>query len=202
MPGQKGGLLYKLPEDEPMTENVDRGVIRAAQSGNHDSFVTIFEAFNQAIYNYNLRVLYGNLELAFDLTQDTFVEAYQLLPSTAEGLTVRPWLHGIATNLCVDELRHLGALSWTPVDRLIHRFKPAYIGGDNPRWKPSGEQHVDEVQPILGQLPTISRIGLILCEYQDLSHDEIGSILHLNRRQVMDLLFRAREQFRQVYPTR
>lgn len=167
---------------------------------NHDSFVTIFNTYNPEIYNYNLRVMYGNRELAFDLTQDTFLKAYQLLPSIAEGLTVHPWLYGIATNLCVDELRHLGALSWTPVDRLIHRFKPAYIGGDNPRWKPSGDQHVDEVQPILGQLSTIHRIGLVLREYQDLSYDEIGSVLHLNHRQVMDLLFRARQQFRQVYP--
>lgn len=171
------------------------------ETDNRDQFATIFDAYIQTIYNYNLRVL-GNLELADDLTQDTFIKAWQVIPKTSQDLMVRPWLHAIATDLCVDELRHLGALSWTPIDRLIHRFKPVYIGRDNPRWKPSGEQHVDEVQPILGQLPTISRIGLILCEYQDLSYDEIGSILHLNHQQVMDLLFRAREQFRQVYPTR
>lgn len=170
------------------------------ETDNHHSFATIFDTYNQAIYNYNLRVLYGNQELAFDLTQDTFLKAYQLLPSTAEGLTVRPWLYGIATPLCIDELRRIGVLTWTPLDRLIYRFKPTYIGRDNPKWRQAKGQHIDEVQPILGQLSTIHRIGLVLREYQDLSYDEIGSVLHLNHQQVSDLLFRARQQFRQVYP--
>jgi RNA polymerase sigma-70 factor (ECF subfamily) len=42
-------------------------------------------------------------------------------------------------------------------------------------------------------------MSLLLKEYQGLSCDEIGEVMGLSRSAVKSLLFRAREEFRQVY---
>ncbi len=43
------------------------------------------------------------------------------------------------------------------------------------------------------------RLCLVLKEYQDLSCDEIADIVGVSRAAVKSLLFRAREQFREIY---
>ena len=43
------------------------------------------------------------------------------------------------------------------------------------------------------------RTALVLKEYQGMSCDEIGEVMNLTRSAVKSLLFRAREEFRQVY---
>jgi hypothetical protein len=42
-------------------------------------------------------------------------------------------------------------------------------------------------------------MALVLKEYQGLSCDEIGDVMGASRSAVKSLLFRAREEFRQVY---
>jgi len=56
-----------------------------------------------------------------------------------------------------------------------------------------------EVQTVLNKLSPKHRMALVLKESQGMSCDEIGDVMGASRSAVKSLLFRAREEFRQVY---
>ena len=51
----------------------------------------------------------------------------------------------------------------------------------------------------MSKLSPKHRMALVLKEYQGMSCDEIGDVMGASRSAVKSLLFRAREEFRQVY---
>jgi RNA polymerase sigma-70 factor (ECF subfamily) len=70
---------------------------------------------------------------------------------------------------------------------------------DDPEGEFGQAETSEEVQVILNKLSHKHRTALILKEFQGMSGDEIGEVMGLTRSAVKSLLFRAREEFRQVY---
>jgi RNA polymerase sigma-70 factor, ECF subfamily len=173
-------------------------LIARAQAGDHTAFETIFNQYQTAIYNYVYRLM-GSAEDAYDLTQDTFLKAYLALPKTSDDLRVGAWLYRIATNVCLDELRHRKLVKWQPWEAFISVFHPSQVAKDSPERDCIDRENTEEVQLILDRLHPKYRLCLILREYHDLSYDEIAEVLNTTRAAVKSLLFRAREEFRQVY---
>jgi RNA polymerase sigma-70 factor, ECF subfamily len=182
----------------PVAPATDAVLIARAQAGDHAAFETIFNQYQTAIYNYIYRLM-GSAEDAYDMTQDTFLKAYLALPRTSEDLKVGAWLYRIATNVCLDELRHRKLIKWQPWEAFISVFHPTQVAKDSPERDCVNKENSEEVQFILEKLNPKYRMVLILREYQDLSYDEIAEVLNTTRAAIKSLLFRAREEFRQVY---
>jgi RNA polymerase sigma-70 factor (ECF subfamily) len=177
---------------------VEAALIARAQAGDHAAFETIFTQYQTAIYNYIYRLM-GSAEDAYDMTQDTFLKAYLALPKTSDDLRVGAWLYRIATNVCLDELRHRKLVKWQPWEAFISVFHPSQVAKDSPERDCLDREDNEEVQLILQKMHPKYRMCLVLREYHDLSYDEIAEVLNTTRAAVKSLLFRAREEFRQVY---
>jgi RNA polymerase sigma-70 factor, ECF subfamily len=191
--------LPQAPREEKRHMAVSEAVLIArAQAGDHAAFETIFNQYQTAIYNYIYRLM-GSAEDAYDLTQDTFLKAYLALAKTSDDLRVGAWLYRIATNVCLDELRHRKLVKWQPWEAFISVFHPSQVAKDSPERDCIDRENTEEVQLILERLHPKYRMCLILREYHDLSYDEIAEVLATTRAAVKSLLFRAREEFRQVY---
>jgi RNA polymerase sigma-70 factor (ECF subfamily) len=141
----------------------------------------------------------GNAEDAYDLTQDTFIKAYQALPRTAPDLNLSAWLHRIASNACMDVLRRRKLIRWLPWETFDTNPGMEPAADDDPVGEYNQFETSGEVQSVLDRLTPKHRMSLVLKEYQGLSCDEIGDVMGLSRSAVKSLLFRAREEFRQVY---
>ncbi len=176
----------------------EAALIARAQAGDHAAFEVIFTQYQTQIYNYIYRLM-GSAEDAYDMTQDTFLKAYLALPKTSDDLRVGAWLYRIATNVCLDELRHRKLVKWQPWEAFISVFHPTQVAKDSPERDTIDRENTEEVQLILDRLHPKYRMCLILREYHDLSYDEIAEVLNTTRAAVKSLLFRAREEFRQVY---
>lgn len=164
----------------------------------NQAFQAMFNTYSPDIYNYIYRVMGSiNIESAFDLTQDTFLRAWQVFPQTPPNLTTRVWLYGIATHECLNELKYTGVLKWSLLDRFWQKIDPTHIGRDN-HFMPAYTSS-EKAEAILARMRMKHRIPLILREHQDLSYDQIGQVLGLSHSQVGELLFQARRRFRQVY---
>ena len=185
-----------LPQRPPEWD--ERTAIAFAQAGDHQAFEWIFEQYQVQIYNYVYRLM-GSAEDAYDLTQDTFLKAYLALAKTSDDLRVGAWLYRIATNVCLDELRHRKLVKWQPWEAFISVFHPSQVAKDNPVRDVLDREDTEEVGLLLGQMAPKYRLCLLLREYHDLSYDEIAEVLVTTRAAVKSLLFRAREEFRQVY---
>lgn len=176
----------------------EAALIARAQAGDHAAFEAIFSQYQTQIYNYIYRLM-GSAEDAYDMTQDTFLKAYLALPKTSDDLRVGAWLYRIATNVCLDELRHRKLVKWQPWEAFISVFHPTQVAKDSPERDTIDRENTEEVQLILEKMHPKYRMCLVLREYHDLSYDEIAEVLNTTRAAVKSLLFRAREEFRQVY---
>lgn len=179
-------------------KDVEPKVIALAQAGDHAAFAIIFKHYWNPIYNHVYRMM-GNPEDAADFTQETFAKVYQAFPRTSYDLRVGAWIYKIATNVCLDELRHRQLIHWQPWDTFTSVFHPSQVSRDNPERDVLDKENQEEVQLILDRLNRRYRLSLILREYQDLFYDEIAEALNTTKSAVKTILFRAREQFRQVH---
>ena len=176
-------------------------LVARAQGGEHGAFEALVGRYQGALYTYVYRLM-GSAEDAADLVQDALLKAYLALPRTSADLRVGAWLYRIATNVCLDELRHRKLVRWQPWAAFVAAFHPAQVapeGRDSPERACLAREDAAEVQALLLALPPKYRLCLLLREYQGLSYDEIAGVLGTTRAAVKSLLFRAREEFRQRY---
>lgn len=179
----------------------EKSWVARAREGDAAAFEAIYNRYERRLYAFTYRLM-GNSEDAYDLTQETFVKAYTALPRTAPELNLSAWLHRIAANACMDVLRRRKLIRWLPWETFDTNPGLEPAAGDDPAGEYNQHETAGEVQAILDLLTPKHRMSLILKEYQGMSCDEIGTVMGLSRSAVKSLLFRAREEFRQVYLTK
>lgn len=149
----------------------DTALVQAFLSGQRDAFDVIVERHRRQVYQLCYRFL-GNHEDASDLTQDVFVRAFKGLRNFKGDSALGTWLYRVGVNACLNRV----ALKRPRMDTL------------------EPEQHVDERQPdahelvargeravvvrrAIAQLPPKQRATLVLRMYQEMSHEEIATVL-------------------------
>ncbi len=172
---------------------MDVGIIERARSGDDEAFVLIYEHFSAQIHRYVYRLV-GNQELADDITQETFLKAFQSIRKIAVDSNVSAWLYRIASNACFDALRRRKLITWMPM----------LEGGDktNEFTEEDFSPQVIESQMVrraLTQMPPALAVCLVLRSVEGFSCEEIAEILKIPKGTVFSRLARARESFLQIY---
>ena len=97
----------------------DEILIEQSRRGEIDAFNQLVLRYQNLIYSVAYRTM-NDEPSASDVTQDTFIKAYQKL-DTFRGGNFKAWLTRIASNLCYDELRRQKR---RPRRRRVYRRKP------------------------------------------------------------------------------
>lgn len=187
------------PARTPLPITDSRAAAAAAQAGREAGFEWLYTHYQNAIYNFIYRTM-GSAEDARDLTQDVFVKAWLNIHKTSDDLKVGPWLYRIATNACLDRLRHNKLVKWTPWQAFIGVFHPSQVAGakDSPHQQAAVAEDAREIQMVLSRMHPKYRMVLVLREFHDLQYDQIAEVLGTTRAAVKSVLFRARGEFRAV----
>ncbi|MBA2775867.1 MAG: RNA polymerase sigma factor [Chloroflexia bacterium] len=167
----------------------ENGLVERARAGDQAAFAQLFEQYHSPILNYLHRMV-SDRALAEDLTQDTFIKAYNALPRTKPDLAFKAWLYRIATNTAISHLRRGKIIKWLPF--LTDRETP--------------DEHIEksvtrkmDITEALSKLPQHYATALLLRHYQGLSLAETASALDVTENAAKLRLFRARKAFAQVY---
>ncbi|MFC1993697.1 RNA polymerase sigma factor [Chloroflexota bacterium] len=132
-------------------------------------------------------------EVAKDLTQDTFLEAYHALPRTQPDLNLKAWLYRIATNNAIQVLRRRKLISWIPwVD-----YKA--VPGETTDGHEDRLSDREQIHRTLKKIPEKYRAVLLLHDNQGFNCKEIGQTLNISPDAAKKRLARAREMFRDAY---
>lgn len=180
----------------PVTTTDDAAWIARARSGDEAAFEALLNRYERQIYAYIYRMMGGNPNDAEDLTQETFLKAFRAMGRTSEDLHVSAWLHRIASNCCLDELRRRQRIRWQPWETSKHDRLLRGSAGENPERSMLRVEAEGTVQAILNRMSVRNMQTLVLREYEGLSCDEISEVLGISRSAVKSALFRAREEFR------
>ena len=80
----------------------DRDLVIAYQAGDDEAFAELVREYRPQLLNHARRRLSCN-ESAEDAVQETLVRALRAMPRFNGNYQVRPWLHRILANVCIDE---------------------------------------------------------------------------------------------------
>ena len=177
-------------------QNTQAGALGGAADSHPGAALTAYEPFvrqhERAILNYLWRMT-GDEELAYDLTQEVFLRAWQRWDAIRAYDHPRAWLFRVATNLARSHLRRRSPLG----QRVPMPGDDAGPATSDPAWRLA---EADQVRDALLQLSPKRRAALVLREVYHFSAAEIGAMLGLREAAVRMTLHRAREQFRALYP--
>lgn len=83
----------------------EHACLAALRSGDvREAVGVLMDLYGRSIYGY-CRHLVGDVELARDVLQTTFLQAQQDLPRFAGRSSLKAWLYGIARHRCLDALK-------------------------------------------------------------------------------------------------
>ena len=180
-----------------MTREQEAQIVRKVLEGDVNAFETLVVEYEKNVYAITQRMT-GNAEDAADMTQETFIKAYNSLSSFRGDSKFSVWLYRIATNVCLDFLRSRSrkptvSLSMEDDDGEEMQL---YIADESQSPEMLLERGLtrDAVRRGLNALPPDYKQILLLREIQGLSYDEISDVLDLEVGTVKSRIFRARKR--------
>jgi RNA polymerase sigma-70 factor (ECF subfamily) len=173
----------------------------AQLAAGHDAALNnLMERHAEGLFHYLVRSL-QNEEDAADLAQETFARVYQSRAKFDPRQKFSTWLYAIASNLVRDRYRWRKRHPQVSLDSANDAAGNDF-GESLPAPNPSpGEseqarERAEIVRRAVAALPEELRLPLILAEYEEKSHAEIGAILCCSAKAVETRIYRARQQLR------
>jgi RNA polymerase sigma-70 factor, ECF subfamily len=169
-------------------------LVRQCMNGDPIAFeMLVREHMNTVLglaYNY-----VGNFSTAEDIAQETFVQAFQSLPSLRDGARFKIWLLKIARNKCIDAIRRNP--HWISLDQneeLQKEIARKSISADDGLGARFSQE---DLLKALRSLREDYREIFVMKHVDNLSYKEISILLGMTVSAVGEKLYRVRSMMRE-----
>jgi len=169
----------------------EASVIALVRAGNTDAFADIVEHYQAPIQRYLYR-LTGDYELAQDLAQDTFIQAYKNILKTKSEFSLKAWLYRIAANNAWQYHRRKRLISFIPILGLKRGKMPTVDCAGK------ADQYM-EIEEALLKVPQQQRVCMVLHFVEGFKYREIAEILRISEEAVRKRVARGSQEFRKLY---
>lgn len=158
--------------------------------GDDNGLIEIIDEYHEGMSLY-LNSIVNNMCLADDIVQETFVKLAIKKPPFRGKCSFKTWLFTIARNCAIDHLRKDQKISDLSLDE--HLVISDVIDTEKEYFK---EEQKKELYRAMKRLNPEYYQVLYLMYFEDLDTSDIARIMHKAKRQVSDLIFRARKSLR------
>jgi RNA polymerase sigma-70 factor (ECF subfamily) len=196
--GKSGPLSADL--DSP----ADATIVARLKAGDLQTFETIVRRYSGRLLATARRLL-GNDPDAEDAVQETFISAFNSIASFRGDARLSTWLHRIAVNAALVQLRHRRRWSEVPIDDLLPRFEANGCWAEGTELPSGAVEHLtaardtrEAVRCCIARLPAIYRSVLVLRDIEELDTSEVGRMLAINVNTVKIRLHRARQALKSL----
>jgi RNA polymerase sigma factor (sigma-70 family) len=160
-----------------------------ARGGDRTAFEQLVRTHQSRVRLQLRRLARGDVALADDLAQETFVQAWQHLREFRGDARLATWLHRIALTRFLQHARRPRLpIEWAQPDDM-HALEPRH----DPR---AAEGLCRDVESALQALSEIQRLAVVHCFHLDLSHAEAAQVLGLPLGTLKSHLDRAKARLR------
>jgi RNA polymerase sigma-70 factor (ECF subfamily) len=157
---------------------------------------TTLSGYIDGLFGYAL-VLTRNPAEAADLVQETYVRALKAKESLRPSSNVKSWMFTILRNIWLNQLRHKrSAPQIVELEAYEGIREVAIETSKDPHAQYASKMEQEKVRNAIQQLPAEFREIIVLREYEELSYQEIASMLECPAGTVMSRLARARSKLR------
>lgn len=168
----------------------DREAIAASQRGEREAFDALVERYQRDVYRLCYRYV-NNHHDANDMAQEVFFKAYKAIGRFRGDSAFSTWLYRIAVNTCLNF-------------RAARKPEARELSDELPAALPRADEALAEaeraraVREAVALLPEKQRATMILKIYNDLSHEEVATILGTTVGTVKANLFHAMANLRRL----
>lgn len=187
----------------PVTPSTEAALVEQARRGDAAAFSELVSRYERKIYNLAYR-LTGHPEDAMDMAQEAFVRVYTSLPDFRGDASFATWLHRIAANACMDELRKRKRQRLTYLDAPVETegreelARQLADANDGPEDTLMRQEMQRTVQLGIRALDPDYRTVLVMRDIQGHSYEEISAWLQLPLGTVKSRLSRARNALKDL----
>ncbi|MDE0398924.1 MAG: sigma-70 family RNA polymerase sigma factor [Candidatus Poribacteria bacterium] len=182
-------------------KNDDAKYVERILAGDTDAFTTLVKKYEKQIHAFVWRRV-KDYHVAEEITQDTFLRAYEKLGTLRDPNRFSGWLYMIATRRFLtwfDEktipMQSLDAMSKAEVEAL---FYVQYMAEQIEKLATDKQREV--VAYLLEKLPARERTAVVLHYLSEMTCEEIGDFLGVSPNTVKSQLHRARKRLKKEAP--
>ncbi len=172
-------------------QDPDQQLISKAKEGNQDGYAKLVKKYYEMVFT----VAYGVLnrrEDAQDAAQEVFLKVFNQINNFEEKSKFKTWLYRIAVNDAIDIARRRKPMEPEEKINTVAASLP------KPDAKVLQDETNEMVRSALDSLSPEHRAILVLREWDDLSYEEIASMLNLDLGTVMSRIFYARKSLGKI----
>ena len=184
-----------------MKREDDVQLVRKILSGDDTAFGILVEKYQKSVHALAWRKI-NDFHYAEEIMQDTFLKAYQKLPTLKNPNQFAGWLHVTANRLCIDWLRKqkrrqeqklvMQSLEDTRPEEIEKSSYTHHISEQ--RMTESTERYHELVKKLLEKLPENERAVVTLYYLEEMSTKEIGKFMGVSVNTITSRLQRARKR--------
>ena len=161
-----------------------KDLVKKAQKGDKEAFITLMETKKQNMYKIAIGILKNDADAA-DAMQETILSCYENLKNLREPRYFQTWMTRILINQC---------------NRILKERKKMVSIQEYPNLvAETAENSQREFIKMLNQLEEQYRVVLLLYYVEEFSVKEIATIMEMNENTVKTRLARGRDRFRKLY---
>ena len=171
----------------------DEELIQRFQEDDFAAYDIIVVRYKDQLLNFAYRFL-GNVEEAEDIVQETFLRLYKNKHAYRQIAKFSTWIYTIAGNLAKTELRKRKRRKVVSISEMGFEDREYEIEDEMANTERDANSALTEkiIQDAIDELPARFKEVVVLRDIQELSYEEIGSILHIPLGTVKSRVNRAR----------
>ncbi|HOO55685.1 MAG TPA: RNA polymerase sigma factor [bacterium] len=151
-------------------------LLEKLKAGDHEAFNDVIKEYHREIYFLTLRMV-KKAEDAEDLTQQTFINAFEKIGSFRGDSSLKTWLYQIALNLCRTHLRKKRV-----VVELNENILNEGSYNDSPLGSILKTEQGELAKAELDKLSEKQKMAVILRVFHDMEYKQIGDIIHCSEK--------------------
>jgi RNA polymerase sigma-70 factor, ECF subfamily len=180
-----------VPTGQARMKQDEEPLLQRLREGERTAFETVVSRHYSAVWRQQY-FLCGDADLAADLTQETFIEAWRSLAGFKGRSTLRTWLYTIAARVWRRKVLSRCQPKWEPL--------PDTLVSELPEPEAAALHLVQEetIARALQKLPADLRAVLVLHYRQEMTHSEIADALSLPLGTVKTRLYEGLRRLRKM----
>ena len=176
-------------------KEADLALVRRAKKGDYRAFDLLVLKYQSRIVSIAFKFV-KEIQLAEDISQESFIKAYRSIDSFREESAFYTWLYRITANTAKNYLVSKGRRKESSISELSISENEDFFElptNDSPEQILMAQSLKDTIYDALSGLPEDTRTALSLREFEGLNYEEIAEIMNCPVGTVRSRIFRGRE---------
>ena len=176
-------------------KEADLALVRRAKKGDYRAFDLLVLKYQSRIVSIAFKFV-KEIQLAEDISQESFIKAYRSIDSFREESAFYTWLYRITANTAKNYLVSKGRRKESSISDLSISENEDFFelpNNDSPEQILMAQSLKNTIYDALSGLPEETRTALSLREFEGLNYEEIAEIMNCPVGTVRSRIFRGRE---------